>query len=133
MRILFAAAALLVLLVTGCEQGPVTFVPVHGKVFYRGVSLHTGTVVFTPDTLRGNNGPLATADIQADGSFTLRTGAVSGAVPGWHRITVLAVEAPKSGGRPRWLLPEKYSDPELSGLSGEVKAGQANTINLNLD
>jgi hypothetical protein len=135
-----AAAILLVLTVAGgCEQGPAPLALVRGQVRHRGVPLHTGTVVFTPDALRGATGPLASGDIQPDGSYTLSTGGAPGAVPGWHRVTVLAVEVGKVSllgqkpARPRSLLPEKYSDPELSNLAGEVKLGQENTINFDLE
>lgn len=113
-------------------------IPVHGKVFYRGRPLPTGTVVFTPDTDRGTNGELATGEIQPDGSFQLKTKAIAGTVVGWHRVTILAVEmmAPSPGqplGEPRAILPPRYSDPRLSGLLCEVKAGRDNVINFNLE
>jgi hypothetical protein len=34
---------------------------------------------------------------------------------------------------PHSLLPDKYRDPELSGLIGEVKAGQENLIDFHLE
>jgi hypothetical protein len=96
-------------------------------------------IVFTPDESRGGSGPLARAEIQADGAYQLRTGESPGAVAGWYRVTVVAVETSLaySGGRsfrvPRSVLPDKYRDPELSGLTCEVKSGKANGINFNLD
>jgi hypothetical protein len=133
------AAATLVLLCIGCSapEKP-ELAPVRGKVSYRGKPLGTGTIVFAPDSLRGNSGPLARADIQADGSYQLKAGTLTGAPPGWHRVTVAAVaDTPQPPGQkmanPRTLLPEKYRDPELSGLSCEVQAGKDNTINFNLE
>jgi hypothetical protein len=132
---LAATPLLLILLAAGCGRETTPQVVVRGKICYRGVALRSGTVVFTPDAARGTTGPLASAELQSDGSYALRTGQALGAVPGWHRVTVLALE---SGTRPaptqpRLLLPEKYCDPELSGLTCEVKAGQENTVNFNLE
>jgi len=127
------------LVVTGCGTKAPKLTPVRGKVFFKGSPLHSGTIVFTPDPDRGGRGPLARAEIQADGSFTLRTDEETGAVAGWHRITVLAVEisaAAPAGQRfvePRLLLPSRYCDPEMSGLLREVKAGQENNFDLYLD
>jgi hypothetical protein len=132
-------AAGLLLLSTGCgspEKPEVA--PVRGTVSFRGKPLSTGTIVFAPDPLRNGPGPLARADIQADGSYQLMSDKVAGATLGWHRVTVVAVidGASAPGQRftqPRSLLPEKYRDPELSGLSCEVKPGRPNVFNFNLE
>ncbi len=135
-----ALLAGLLLAAGGCgDSATARVAPVRGKVFYQGRPLTTGTIVFAPDAVRGTNGPLALGDIQADGSYALRHGEEFGAVVGWHRVTVSAVEAgqPAKAGQdfvlPRSLLPEKYRDPELSGLVREVKASQENTIDFHLD
>jgi len=132
-------AACLLLAAVGCRasSGPLT--AVRGKVSYRGVPLTAGTIVFTPDTARGCHGDIAFADIQSDGSYTLKTGESYGAVPGWHRVTVcslLPAAATPPGQPPAIplsLLPPRYRDPRLSGLSCEVKADQANGIDFQLD
>ncbi len=131
-RLLYLAA-LLVLPAGGCEQEAGPLVAVRGKVLYQGVPLHTGTIVFSPDPLHGMSGPLASAEIQSDGTFRLRTGTAWGARAGWYRVTVLAVETSRGMTHPRSLLPERYSDPELSGLGHEVKAGEENVLNLRLE
>jgi hypothetical protein len=127
------------LLAGGCgEAGTSPLAPVRGKVFYKGQTLTTGTIVFAPDAVRGTQGALAQADIQTDGSYTMKSGNHPGAVVGWHRVTVLAIEMPaspppgQSFSVPRSLLPEKYRDPELSGLTCEVKANKDNEINFHL-
>jgi hypothetical protein len=113
--------------------------PVRGKVLYKGQPLTTGSIVFAPDSGRGTSGPLAIADIQTDGSYVLHSGESLGAVVGWHRVTIVALEmqtVPPNATcypTPRSLVPEKYRDPELSGLACEVKAGQENGINFNLE
>jgi hypothetical protein len=128
------------LLAVGCgsESGP-NLAPVRGQVFYRGRPVTTGTIVFASDPSRGTSGPLARGEIQPDGSYSLQTGDSAGAVVGWHRVTVVAVlvpAAPEPGQpfvMPRPLVPTRYADPELSGLTCEVKAGKENGINFNLD
>lgn len=134
-----ALAAGLLVVATGCGKLTTSsMAPVRGKVSYKGKPLTMGTIVFAPDALKGSTGPLAHATIQTDGSYALQSGDTFGAVVGWHRVTVSAVEvSPVAPGErfmvPRSLVPEKYRDPELSGLACEVKAGQENPINFNLE
>jgi hypothetical protein len=122
----------------GCQEGNKPLLPVTGKVAYRGYPVPGGTIVFTPDARRGQSGPLAVGKINADGTYSLRTGESFGAVAGFYRVTVAAVTA---GGDPLpgqlyhipvSLVPEKYRDPERSGLSCEVKGERANAIDFNL-
>ena len=126
MRYVGAVGCGLLVLLTGCGRPDVKLAPVTGRVFYRGQPLAGGTIVFTPDADRGGSGPLACGEIGADGRYTLRTGDEAGAVPGWHKVTV-------AGGRDDTLLPRKYSDPEGSGQGREVKAGQGNVLDLELE
>jgi hypothetical protein len=131
--------ATLVFLALGCDRGPERLAPVHGKVSCRGVPLRSGVIVFTPDPLRGSHGPLARAEIQRDGTYVLRSADALGAVIGWHRVTVAAVEVPSITGTgrrfvlPRPLIAEKYRDPELSGLACEVHVGRDNSIDWDLE
>jgi len=138
--VLFRSRLALVLVpfvsIAGCggETAPLT--PVKGKVSYHGSPLHTGMIVFSPDEAHGNSGPLARAEIQADGTYVLQTGEQPGARPGFYRVTVVAVERTPTGQgydvlRP--LLPDKYRDPQLSNLACEVKPGKENGFNFNLD
>jgi hypothetical protein len=123
----------------GCGAGSLARVEVRGKVAYHGMPLHGGMIVFTPDAARGTSGPLAVADIQPDGSYVLQTDEQPGAVAGWHRVTVIAVEPappPPQGVRfnyPLPVIPEKYRDPDLSGLCREVKASEMNVIDFDLE
>jgi hypothetical protein len=136
-RILVAAAFLL--LSAGCGQGTDSLQPVHGIVSYQNKPLTCGTIVFTPDTSRGHAGPIAWSAIKSDGSYSLRTEKIMGAIPGWYRVTVSAVEMaaqPEDGERyavPHSLVPERYRDPDLADLVREVVPGKASVINLNLD
>ncbi len=126
------------LLPLGCNGKANPLVPVSGKVTYKGVAVHQGTIVFTPDRARGATGEMAMADINRDGSYSLRTGNAFGAAPGPYRVTLAALIA--DGGNPSGhsyrppgvLLPEEYRDPSLSKLACEVKADVANVLDFPL-
>ena len=117
---------LILVLAAGCGTDPVKHEEVQGRVFFGTEPLHGGTIVFTPDAERGNEGPMASAEIQPDGRFILHTGQEPGAVPGWHRVTI----APGPDGQ---SLPRKYCDPKLSDQAREVKSGQTNAFDFNLN
>jgi hypothetical protein len=123
----------------GCESGMEALAPVRGKVTYQGRALSTGVIVFTPDPERGSSGPVARAEIQPDGSYALSTRDLPGAASGWHRVTLVALELPSGEvprgpfTMPRSLLPERYRDPQLSGLVRKVKAGEENRIDFDLE
>jgi hypothetical protein len=134
----FAFILLLPLILAGCGGPPDGPAAATGKVSYRGQPLPHGTIVFTPDAIRGGTGLPVRAEIQPDGSYRLRTTEAVGLPPGWYRVTVAAVDTanPAPGATfsgPRSLLPVKYRDPEQSGLLCEVKAGKENAINFNLE
>jgi hypothetical protein len=138
LRVAWLAACLL-FAAAGCGSGSAPLAAVHGRVSYRGVLVTSGTIVFSPDTARGCRGELAYADIQPDGSYTLKTGESYGAVSGWHRVTVcslLPATASLPGqpaSLPISLLPPRYRDPQFSGLACEVKPNQTNSIDFQLD
>jgi hypothetical protein len=125
-------ALLLAVGIIGCSSNGDHLAPVKGKVTYKGAPLQGGTIVFIPDESRGTHGQMAMADIQADGTFTLKTNDTLGAVPGWHRVTVAWV-VPGPAGRVRPLLPDKYSHPQQSGLAFEVHATKPNAFALDLE
>lgn len=132
-------ALALLLGICGCGSGEESLASVRGKVTYKGATLSSGTIVFIPDANRGGDGPMAQGEIQSDGTYVLKSGDSEGVQAGWYKVTVAALERatyPSSGQAfavPRSLLPEKYRDPDLSGLTCEVKASKKNGINFNLD
>ena len=71
--------------------------------------------------------------IGADGGFVLATGPDFGAVPGWHRVTFKTLSTNSDASSPENRLPARFSDPETSGQSGEVKAGQGNVLDFHLE
>jgi hypothetical protein len=118
---------------TGCRPAVEQLAPVQGRVWYRGQPLQGGVIVFVPDSSRGTNGNLAIADIQRDGSFTLKTNDVLGAVPGHHKVTISWVIQTAPGYAPQSVLPAKYRDPQQSGVICEVLPNKANTFDLRLE
>jgi hypothetical protein len=122
---LLPVAILLACLAAGCGKGSPGGAHVQGTVYYRGVPLEAGTIVFIPDVERGGSGPIGHAEIRPGGAFTLRTDEGTGLAPGWHRVTIAG-----AGNRP---LPARYSDPELSGLEREVTAEKVNIIDIRLE
>src|SRR5262245_28579898 len=64
---------LLPLLLAGCgDRGKSDLVRVSGKVSFRGRAVSGGTIVFTPDPVRGTTGPLGHATLQFDGSYQMK-------------------------------------------------------------
>ena len=121
--------------VWGCSQsGLPGTVPIRGAVTYQGKPLKFGEVLYNPVDKSGRR---ARGVIQPDGSFRLTTLEKNdGALPGEYRITILAL-APHPGepGRTEesegraafaqriergYVIPERYIDPEESGLSDVV-------------
>ena len=133
---LLAVLAGLVLIAGGCGQGPKLppMAEVSGLVTLDGKPLPRGMVQFVPDAAKGNQGPPASGGIGSDGRFRLLTGGLSGAIVGWHLVSVQArkeVDLNQVSWAPS-LIPEKYNDPAKSGLAFEVKAGASNDCPLNL-
>lgn len=140
--VVFLGVALATLvLVTGCGPGKPATVPVSGTVTLDGSPLEGAAVTFTPAA----GGRLATGTTDASGKFTLMTFvAGDGAIAGSHKVGVSKMEAgatpqadpnsppgtmlsgpPGAGGSqpPKSLIPKKYSNPEKSGITVEVKSG----------
>ncbi|MCS7167902.1 MAG: hypothetical protein RMI91_02795 [Gemmatales bacterium] len=98
---------------------------VQGTVFYRGQPVRQGVVAFKSDPQRNPNKILAVGIIQADGQFTLRREDGSGIPPGWYQVSVLSL------GEPR--LPERYSDPDRSGIICQILPSSAKTLCVQLE
>ena len=129
-------AACFVLLAAGCgRRDASSLAPVCGKVSYQGRPLHTGTIVFAPDPVRGTSGEIGPCGNPGRWHLPAQVRR-----PAWHRSRLAPCHRDcRRGGPlgprrpvPHSLLPLKYRDPELSGLSCEVTAGRENTINFNL-
>jgi hypothetical protein len=112
----------------GCSESNSNMASVDGVVRVNGTPLSSGRVVFQA-TKSGVN---AQGEIGPDGTFTLATRGVDGAMIGEHQVAIIAAEK-GGGGRPdpkagrqtlKWLVPEKYLATGTSELTYEVKAGE---------
>jgi hypothetical protein len=123
---------LALLLAVGC--GPRT-AKVSGKVTYKGAPVPAGTVTF-----HGDNGVVQAAWLTPSGSYT-----INGVRPGSFKVSVMPSQPPRAPAPARGKtsashpsgkgaadvaaipvvpIPEKYKDPEKSGLSYTVVAGE---------
>ncbi|WP_337176611.1 hypothetical protein [Paludisphaera sp.] len=123
------AVAMLASLVAlpGCGESGPTMGRVHGKVTYNGQPVPKGTITFVPTAPGGRN---ATGAIAEDGTYALQTEAPGdGAIVGDYKVTVAARDdvildyIPKKAPPPKRLTPEKYENPETSGLTAKVERG----------
>jgi hypothetical protein len=120
------AFALLLLglgMLAGCGGGGPKLIPVEGTVFYTGKPLAAGTVIFYPDTSKGNaSKEEPRGSIDAQGHYEVMTGAKKGASPGWYKVAVNAAEQidPKNPYFTKWLIPERYIDHRTSKLTVEI-------------
>ena len=96
-----------------------------GKVIYQSTVLQGGSVsvVSTQDTSMGASGVINT-----DGAFT-----VQNAPLGPVRISVSTGALDKYDPDHFVAIPSKYADPEASGITADIKAGETNTIEIKLE
>jgi hypothetical protein len=123
-RILFVVVLLPTTLVAGgCDRGP-TLKRVRGKVTLAdGRPVHNGTVTLYPDAAKGNKSQeLPVGQVDEQGVYTVMTGPREGAPPGWYRVAISAAEKmdPNNLYVTKWLIHEKYTNPETSRLTMEV-------------
>ncbi|MEX2141883.1 MAG: carboxypeptidase-like regulatory domain-containing protein [Pirellulales bacterium] len=102
-----------------------------GTVTLDGVPLSRGTVTFHPQA----GGAPAYARIDAEGNFTVKTGAQEGLESGKYVATVVATAAPGPGESEtavgRLLTPPRYGTVEQSDLEYMITTGN-NEIDLRL-
>jgi hypothetical protein len=131
-KVTAAILALAIAAVVGCGPKHPATASVKGKVLLNGQPLTLGSVGTIPAAGRAARG-----DIQPDGSFELQTFAPrDGALIGKHKVAVVAYDS--SGGKGpeseygKLLVPKRYANYETSGLTIDVKEGEANTPTLEL-
>jgi len=114
------------IIVCGCSDSAPKLYEVRGLVRYTdGQLLRRGTVEF--EIFGREKAITARSEIGPDGSFALGTYAMSdGALPGKHRVVVIADHDIGAGHERPWLiapvqLHPKYRDYRTSGLEFEVK------------
>jgi len=148
----FASSLCLLLTVSlfaGCSSDPgpvaeeVPSVPASGIVTYKGKPLADHRVVLMPSDGRRP----ATGLTDADGKFVLGTNVPGdGAPPGSSNVSVAwegpamagdavdqsAIDDPSKMPKPAVQIPEKYTNPETSGLTAEVPEGGTDTLKIEL-
>lgn len=117
-------------------------VPVSGVLTYQGQPLESYRVTFYPE--QGERASSGLTD--AEGKFTLGTNREGdGAPPGRYKVVVsfsppasedttldLPIEDPSKMPKPKVKVPEKYSNPEQSGLIMEVPKSGLRDLKLDL-
>jgi hypothetical protein len=111
----------------GCRKNE--FVPVAGKVLFKGEPLTKGDVLFLPDAAKDNTSQhRPVGSINPEGNYVLRSGIHLGAPPGHYVVTVVANEPTTREKMERRVpmksyIPQRYGDPKTSRLAVEVRAG----------
>jgi hypothetical protein len=116
---------------SGCNRHGIDLpmAPVSGKVSYQGKPLGFGRVIFFH-----TSGHAAGAELSPDGVFKLTAYQGSNAVA----VECLDVDRPGSGrvrsrmGGEKSLIPERYANYSLSGLTLDVKPGENNNVEFAL-
>ncbi|MDO4570246.1 MAG: hypothetical protein Q4D38_07685 [Planctomycetia bacterium] len=134
-RFSILAALALVPLLVGCGDGRPPMVEVKGKVTHKGAPLKFGSVFFTPTSSSAVDTPVGV--IQDDGTFEmqvkLRNSKVwKGAPLGEYKVSITCFESQNPNYKPptdaepmvgKSLIPQKYTQPDESGLTVVVKEG----------
>lgn len=135
LRLAACRSMLLVTLLTGCgTNSGELLVPVEGRVLIDGEPMQSGSVITTPAEGRGARGTIG-----EDGHFLLTTrDAGKGAVVGVHRVAVVAYDhAEALNKNPEaevtLIVPARYTSPETSGLTIDVKPNETNNFTLELN
>jgi hypothetical protein len=131
------AGLLAVSVCIGCSGGakPET-VPVKGKVTYQGSPVESGRITFQPKA--GGESRPASGSIEPGGLYQLssfETG--DGAKPGDYTVVVDSFTGGPSPEEPNakttWLVPEKYSKPNQSGLTANIPADAKPPVEIDFD
>jgi hypothetical protein len=89
LRGLAAGLLLLLVFVCGCgSDGRTKLAPVKGRVVYKDQGVTAAEIYFLPDAEKGNQGTMASAILQEDGSFEMVTHPDrKGVAPGAYKVT----------------------------------------------
>jgi hypothetical protein len=138
---------LLAFVVTGC--GP-SMASVSGKVYYKDKALNRGNVQFAD-----SEGKTYDGKIEQDGSYSakVRTGELKVGIvsvdddemikygkslaqagrEGKSKTFTGAPPRPKDGKKTWSVIPEKYNNPQTSGLTKTIKSGKNSDVDFKLD
>ncbi len=128
--------------ILGCGSDELAVIPITGQVTLDGKPVAGAAVMFLPSA----GGPVATGTTNEAGAFALTTAGRDGAPAGQYTVTVTLQKvtgvaadeeeggaglADPNGIHTEWIVPERYSNPEKSGLKAEVSPEQT-TFKFNL-
>ncbi|OWK41600.1 hypothetical protein [Fimbriiglobus ruber] len=114
-----AVGGLFLALVAGCGSSDgrgVKLAPVTGRVVFKNEGVTAATIFLQPDVEKGNQGEMASAILQLDGSFKMETPRGEGVVPGAYKITLDLGRRPE-----KELLP--YRNVKTTPLTVDVPEG----------
>jgi hypothetical protein len=122
----------------GCGEAGPEVAEVQGVVRVRGKTYPQLAVRFMPDPTKGNDQPINAYGItDQDGKFELtyshKGSEGKGAPVGWHRVTIEDTRRgaiPPDQPLPPQIIPPAYYNLAKTPLSVEVKAGEVNSIDL---
>ena len=101
--------------IVGCDRGP-KLVSVSGRVSIDNKPLTKGFIQVIPEGQRASMG-----EIDSEGRFVLSyNDDKQGCVLGEHKVAIIANESPTQNTL-KWLVPQKYSNSETSGLTLNVQ------------
>jgi hypothetical protein len=113
-----------------CTQTAETFNPVQGKVLFKGEPLGGALVSFHPEAESKRDTP--TGFTKPDGTFSVTTGQVEGALAGTYKVTFICSQIPeaaKGGGLSTGgmdtedILKGAYANAEASKITVTIKEG----------
>jgi hypothetical protein len=116
---------ILTTMLASCSNRP-TLHHVAGKVVYKGRSLEGAVVMFHPEDAALQKQPFPQGVVGNDGSFQLSTYSLNdGAPAGRYKVTVTLEIVPEGGERDDSYIasPQRYTDPDTSGLTADVPSG----------
>jgi hypothetical protein len=112
----------------GCaskNENLASLVPVSGKVTVSGKPLTAGTITFTPEEAAGLNARYSpTSKIGPDGTYTITTGGVPGALPGKYRVVVSTAPSPMAA-------PDTRA-PKQPAISSKYKTAQSTDLSVDV-
>ena len=137
--VLSILAAMLAVGFAGCsDKGPRT-VPVEGRVTYNGKPVADGFITFMPNDGPGSSDlQPASGELDSDGNYRLHIfRQKDGVMPGEYSVGIAAYRTfvlPLSpGAKPDYSIPEKYVNPQTSGLRATVSADAGSPLRFDFE
>jgi hypothetical protein len=141
-----AIVSIVFLAACGCSRGDRSeLAPVSGTVTFDGQPLSQGTIVFETPGSRPATGLIENGQIVEVSTYQFNDGAPVGK----HKVAIQSVATAGAGGSEASpadfsqdptaymatasLIPTKYGSPTDSGLTAEIKAGDENRLEFNLE